>query len=64
MENVSTHPAPLRESASAAAIDQRARMAIFGAILLAMFLAALNLTVVGTALPRIGCRKPESLFRF
>jgi EmrB/QacA subfamily drug resistance transporter len=34
-------------------IDQRARMEILGAILLTMFLAALDQTVVGTALPRI-----------
>jgi EmrB/QacA subfamily drug resistance transporter len=35
------------------AIDHRARMAVFGAVLMAMFLAALDQTVVGTALPRI-----------
>ncbi len=34
-------------------VDHRARMAIFGAILLTMFLAALDQTVVGTSLPRI-----------
>ena len=34
-------------------IDYRARMEILGAILLTMFLAALDQTVVGTALPRI-----------
>src|SRR6266516_725854 len=34
-------------------VDQRARLAAFGAILLTMFLASLDQTVVGTALPRI-----------
>ncbi len=34
-------------------IDHRARMEILGAILLTMFLSALDQTVVGTALPRI-----------
>ncbi len=34
-------------------IDQRARFEILGAILLAMFLSALDQTIVGTALPRI-----------
>ncbi|MDQ3448263.1 MAG: MFS transporter, partial [Chloroflexota bacterium] len=34
-------------------IDPRARMQIYGAILLGLFLAALDQTVVGTALPRI-----------
>jgi EmrB/QacA subfamily drug resistance transporter len=34
-------------------IDQRARMEILGAILLTVFLSALDQTVVGTALPRI-----------
>jgi MFS family permease len=34
-------------------VDQRARMEILGAILLTMFLSALDQTVVGTALPRI-----------
>lgn len=35
------------------AIDLRARMAVFGAVLLCMFLASLDQTVVGTSLPRI-----------
>src|SRR5215470_1442759 len=35
------------------AIDFRARMAVFGAVLLCMFLASLDQTVVGTSLPRI-----------
>jgi EmrB/QacA subfamily drug resistance transporter len=34
-------------------IDPRARMEIYGAILLGLFLAALDQTVVGTALPKI-----------
>ena len=34
-------------------LDQRARFEILGAILLAMFLSALDQTIVGTALPRI-----------
>ena len=34
-------------------IDHRARLAVLGAVLLAMFLSALDQTVVGTALPRI-----------
>lgn len=34
-------------------IDPKARMQIYGAILLGLFLAALDQTVVGTALPRI-----------
>jgi EmrB/QacA subfamily drug resistance transporter len=34
-------------------VDHRARMEILGAILLTMFLSALDQTVVGTALPRI-----------
>lgn len=34
-------------------VDHRARMEILGAILLAIFLSALDQTVVGTALPRI-----------
>jgi len=34
-------------------IDHRARMEILGAILLTMFLSALDQTIVGTALPRI-----------
>ncbi|HUZ89383.1 MAG TPA: MDR family MFS transporter [Candidatus Acidoferrales bacterium] len=35
------------------AIDHRARMAVLGAVMLTMFLSALDQTVVGTALPRI-----------
>jgi EmrB/QacA subfamily drug resistance transporter len=34
-------------------VDRRARFEIFGAVLLALFLAALDQTIVGTALPRI-----------
>jgi EmrB/QacA subfamily drug resistance transporter len=34
-------------------LDHRARMKILGAIMLALFLAALDQTIVGTALPRI-----------
>ena len=34
-------------------VDQRARMEILGAVLLTIFLSALDQTVVGTALPRI-----------
>src|SRR5574338_1026101 len=34
-------------------VDQRARMEILAAILLTMFLSALDQTIVGTALPRI-----------
>jgi EmrB/QacA subfamily drug resistance transporter len=34
-------------------VDQRARMEILGAILLTIFLSALDQTIVGTALPRI-----------
>ena len=34
-------------------VDHRARMEILGAILLTMFLSALDQTVVGTALPLI-----------
>ena len=35
------------------AIDRRARFEILGAVMLALFLAALDQTIVGTALPRI-----------
>jgi EmrB/QacA subfamily drug resistance transporter len=38
---------------TAAAVDPRARLQIFFAVLLGLFLAALDQTVVGTALPRI-----------
>jgi len=38
---------------AAVAIDQRARLTIYASILLALLLAALDQTVVGTALPRI-----------
>ena len=34
-------------------VEQRARMEILGAVLLALFLAALDQTIVGTAMPRI-----------
>jgi len=34
-------------------LEPRARFAVLGAVLLALFLAALDQTVVGTALPRI-----------
>jgi hypothetical protein len=36
MQDTSTHPEILRETAAPTAIDHRARPAIFGAILLAM----------------------------
>jgi EmrB/QacA subfamily drug resistance transporter len=47
-----TRPAGAAEGAPVT-IDHRARMEILGAILLTVFLSALDQTVVGTALPRI-----------
>ena len=47
-----THTA-MPASGAPVPIDHRARMEILGAILLTMFLSALDQTVVGTALPRI-----------
>ncbi len=44
---------PSRAIAEPLHIDSRTRMEILGAILLAMFLSALDQTIVGTALPRI-----------
>ena len=44
-EQVMAHDEPVH-------IDHRARMEILFAILLAMFLSALDQTIVGTALPR------------
>jgi len=51
----STHAqAPARAGASAAGgLSQRAIMTILGGLMLGMFLAALDQTIVGTALPRI-----------
>ncbi len=46
-----TIPAPMDDAP--VHVDHRARMEILGAILLTIFLAALDQTVVGTALPRI-----------
>ena len=43
---VPSHGAPVQ-------IDRRARFEILGAVLLGLFLAALDQTIVGTALPRI-----------
>ena len=43
----------MSHSPSAVAMDPRVRMEIFLAVLLGLFLAALDQTVVGTALPRI-----------
>jgi hypothetical protein len=39
-------------------LDQRAKVRILGAILLALFLAALDQTIVGVALPRITTDPP------
>jgi EmrB/QacA subfamily drug resistance transporter len=47
-----SQPTPAVEDAPVH-VDHRARMEILGAILLTMFLSALDQTVVGTALPRI-----------
>jgi EmrB/QacA subfamily drug resistance transporter len=50
-------PAQAKETAPAQAapvqLEQRARLAVLGAILLALFLSSLDQTIVGTALPRI-----------
>src|ERR671926_1912858 len=46
-------PTPTPTSDPALALDRRAKFEILGAILLALFLGALDQTVVGTALPRI-----------
>ena len=45
--------APTKENDPALALDQRAKFEILGAILLGMFLAALDQTIVGPVLPRI-----------
>ena len=45
--------APRADQHAPVEIDHRARLEILGAILLAMFLSALDQTIVGTALPRI-----------
>ena len=47
----STPPAPVDDAP--VHVDPRARFEIFAAVLLALFLAALDQTIVGTALPRI-----------
>src|SRR5215472_8652572 len=44
---------PTHEPAVAAAVDRRVRLTVYGSILLALLPAALDQTVVGTALPRI-----------
>ncbi len=44
---------PTKENDPALALDQRAKFEILGAILLGMFLAALDQTIVGPVLPRI-----------
>jgi len=49
----SPHAPPIAVDAPPVKIDPRARMQIYGAILLGLFLAALDNTVVGTALPKI-----------
>ncbi|MBA2254985.1 MAG: MFS transporter [Chloroflexi bacterium] len=46
-------PAAVTPDGPPVRIDPRARLQIYGAILLGLFLAALDQTVVGTALPRI-----------
>src|ERR671926_153939 len=46
-------PTPTPTSDPALALDRRAKFEILGAILLALFLGALDQNVVGTALPRI-----------
>jgi EmrB/QacA subfamily drug resistance transporter len=56
LAEASTFDAPLEpgvQPAAAVAVDRRARNGIFAAVLLAMLLAGLDQTVVGTALPRI-----------
>ena len=45
-------PAPPAQDATFA-IDRRARFEILGAVMLALFLAALDQTIVGTAMPRV-----------
>ena len=47
------HVAPTARQDPALGLSQRAKFEILGAILLGLFLAALDQTVVGTALPRI-----------
>jgi EmrB/QacA subfamily drug resistance transporter len=50
------HQSPAGHStmaAAAATLSQRAKLEILGAVLLGLFLAALDQTIVGTALPRI-----------
>jgi EmrB/QacA subfamily drug resistance transporter len=44
---------PNGRTASPAALSERSRLVVLGAVLLALFLSSLDQTVVGTALPRI-----------
>jgi multidrug resistance protein len=55
MDSVPAQPKDGHTSMAAAAanLSQRARFEILGAVLLGLFLAALDQTIVGTALPRI-----------
>jgi EmrB/QacA subfamily drug resistance transporter len=48
-----TPPTPTLAEDPALGLDQRRKMEILGAVLLGMFLSALDQTIVGTALPRI-----------
>src|ERR1700730_10756463 len=50
---IETHENTTVGTAPTAGLDDRARWAVLGAVLLAMFLSSLDQTVVGTALPRI-----------
>jgi EmrB/QacA subfamily drug resistance transporter len=48
-----TSETPTDQTAGAPRLDDRARWAVLGAVLLTLFLSSLDQTVVGTALPRI-----------
>ena len=50
---MATNPAAAQAAAPSIQLTQRQREAVLGAVLLGLFLGALDQTVVGTALPRI-----------